>query len=54
VIAPEWYPRPNDRFGHVEEMVCVICCHEWSVWVTAQERDVACPACGYQNSLGEV
>lgn len=50
---PEWYPRPGNASGREEDMLCAICSHEWLVWVRAGERTAECPACGYQNSLGE-
>lgn len=54
MIAPEWFPRPNDAVEHAEDVTCAICNHEWTEWVTPAERTVACPRCGYQNDLGRV
>ena len=54
MIAPEWFPRPNDRRDYEEDMTCAICSHEWMAWVLAADRYVECPACGYRNELGGV
>ena len=54
MIAPEWFPRPNDGAAHEEDLICAICSHEWIEWILPAERAVACPACGYRNELGRV